>query len=395
MKPMFLACGLLAAVLFQAPASAQRPPRVDPRPLAGFTADQSAAGKTLYAAQCGSCHGKNLSGSEVATPLNGTAFSLNWGGKSAAELFSFIRTRMPPAAPGSLQPDAAADLVAYILEVNGAKAGEAALVTDATALAALRVPRNPVAKASPMMPLSPLSPPVPKVYLPNPLDQFTAVSEAMLRNPAPGDWLLWRRTYDDQGFSPLKQITRQNVEELRVSWAWTLPNGHNETTPLEHDGVLFVASWGDNIQALNAVTGDLLWQYSRVMPADARLAVRRNIAIYGDRLFVPTSDDHVVALDVRTGTVVWDTAAVADYHAGWQVVPAARLLPRARCCRASWVKRPEAAPLLDWMCRRARKPGVSTPSRVRESSAVTAGMDCPWKSAAVRRSGRPAVTTRS
>jgi len=314
---MFLACGMLAAVLFQAPARAQRPPRADPRPLAGFTADQAAAGKTLYAAQCGSCHGKNLSGSEFATPLNGTAFSLNWGGKAAAELFTFVRTRMPPAAIGSLTPQATAALVAYVLEVNGAKAGEAPLATDATVLAALRVPRNPVAKASPMMPLSPLSPPVPKVYLPNPLDQFTSVSEATLRHPSPGDWLLWRRTYDDQGFSPLRQITRQNVEELRVSWAWTLPTGRNETTPLEHDGVLFVASWGDNIQAINAVTGDLLWQYSRVMPSDARLSVRRNIALYGDMLFAPTSDDHLIALDVRTGTVVWDSP-VADYHQGWQ-----------------------------------------------------------------------------
>ncbi len=317
MKPLFLTCGLLAAVLFQAPASAQRPPRVDPRPIASFTSDQAAAGKTLYAAQCGSCHGKNLSGSEFATPLNGTAFSLNWGGKSAAELFSFIRTRMPPAAVGSLTPEGTAGLVAYVLEVNGVTAGESPLATDATVLAALRVPRNPVAKASPMMPLSPLSPPLPKIYQANPLDQFTSVSDAMLRNPTPGDWLLWRRTYDDQGFSPLTQISRQNVAELRVSWAWTLPTGRNETTPLEHDGVLFVASWGDNIQAINAVTGDLLWQYSRVMPSDARLSVRRNIAIYGDKLFAPTSDDHLVALDVRTGTVVWDTP-VADYHLGWQ-----------------------------------------------------------------------------
>jgi len=107
------------------------------------------------------------------------------------------------------------------------------------------------------------------------------------------------------------------VDELRVSWAWTLPTGRNETTPLEHDGVLFVASWGDNIQALNAVTGDLLWQYSRVMPSDARFEVRRNIALYGDRLFAATSDDHLVALDVKTGTVIWDTP-VADYHLGWQ-----------------------------------------------------------------------------
>ncbi|HTC54510.1 MAG TPA: PQQ-binding-like beta-propeller repeat protein [Steroidobacteraceae bacterium] len=320
-QPRFLqlsvATSLFAALLIQPPAGAQRPPRVDPAPLASFTPEQAAQGKIAYAAQCGSCHGKNLSGSEFATPLNGTAFSLNWGGKPADALFTFIRTRMPPAAIGSLTPDATAGLLAYLLQVNGAKAGAAPLAADASTLGALRIPRNPVAKASPMMPLSPLSPPVPKVFVPNPLDEFTPVTEALLRDPAAGDWLLWRRTYSDQGFSPLRQITRQNVDELRVSWAWTLPTGRNETTPLEHDGVLFVASWGDNIQALNAVTGDLLWQYSRVMPSDARFEVRRNIALYGDRLFAATSDDHLVALDVKTGTVIWDTP-VADYHLGWQ-----------------------------------------------------------------------------
>jgi alcohol dehydrogenase (cytochrome c) len=306
----------LVLVVVVTPGLAQRPPR-ETGPAATFTADQAAAGKTVYAQQCGNCHGKNLSGSEFATPLNGNAFSLNWGGKPAGALFTFIKTRMPPAAAGSLSPEATAGLVAYLLQVNGAKPGDAALAADAAALASLRIARNPVSPAPPMMPLSPLSPPVPKVFLPNPLDQITPVTDTMLREPSPGDWLLWRRTYNDQGFSPLKQITRQNVGGLRVSWAWTLPNGRNETTPLVHDGVIFVASWGDNIQALNAATGDLLWQYSRALPSDARLSVRRNFAIYGDRLFVPTSDDHVVALDVKNGTVVWDMP-VANYKEGWQ-----------------------------------------------------------------------------
>jgi alcohol dehydrogenase (cytochrome c) len=306
----------LVLVLVMAPALAQRPPG-EPGPLATFTAGQAALGRTVYAQQCGNCHGRNLSGSEFATPLNGNAFSLNWGGRPAGALFTFIRTRMPPAAPGSLSAQATAGLLAYLLQINGARPGEAPLATDAALLAVQRIARNPVSPAPPMMPLSPLSPPVPKVFLPNPLDQITPVTDAMLRTPSPGDWLLWRRTYDDQGFSPLRQITRQNVGELRVAWAWTLPNGRNETTPLVHDGVLFVASWGDNIQALNAATGDLLWQYSRTLPPDARLSVRRNFAIYGDRLYVPTSDDHVVALDVRTGTVVWDRP-VASYREGWQ-----------------------------------------------------------------------------
>src|SRR5206468_9923283 len=100
-----------------------------------------------------------------------------------------------------------------------------------------------------------------------------------------------------------------------VAWSWSLPNGPNEATPLVHDGVLFVHSYGDNVQAMDAATGDLLWQYSRSLPKDAQPSVKRNIAIYEDRLYVPTSDVHMVALDVKTGKVVWDKF-IADYKAG-------------------------------------------------------------------------------
>src|SRR5580692_12714580 len=129
--------GIFAALLTQSAARAQRPPRVDPAPLASFTPEQAAQGRTIYAAQCGNCHGRNLSGSEFATPLNGTAFSLNWGGKTAGELFTFIHTRMPPAAIGSLTPEATAGLVAYLLQMNGAQAGDVPLAADATVLTLL------------------------------------------------------------------------------------------------------------------------------------------------------------------------------------------------------------------------------------------------------------------
>ncbi len=92
---IFPALAMFAAVLMQSPAGAQRAARTELGPLATFAPDQAAQGKTLYGQQCGSCHGRSLSGSEFAAPLNGNAFSLNWGGKPAAELFTFIRTRMP------------------------------------------------------------------------------------------------------------------------------------------------------------------------------------------------------------------------------------------------------------------------------------------------------------
>src|SRR5215470_8347411 len=166
--------------------------------------------------------------------------------------------------------------------------------------------------AGPSGGLSPLAPPPPRVTRPNPLDKITPVTDIMLANPPEKDWLTWRRTYDDQGFSTLKQVNKRNAGDLRVAWSWSLPNGPNEATPLVHDGVLFVHSYGDKIQALDAATGDLLWQYSRQLPQDGRVSVKRNIAIYGDKLFVSTSDVHLVALNVKTGSVVWDHE-IGDY----------------------------------------------------------------------------------
>ncbi|MBV8732564.1 MAG: PQQ-binding-like beta-propeller repeat protein [Acidobacteriia bacterium] len=140
------------------------------------------------------------------------------------------------------------------------------------------------------------------------LGKLTSVTDAMLANPPAGEWLTWRRTYDDMGFSPLKQIDRANARNLRVAWSWSLPAGASEMTPLVHDGVLFVYGWGDRVQALDAATGDLLWQYSRQLPKEINLGVKRNMALYGDKLFVPTADVHMVALDIKTGRVVWDRA---------------------------------------------------------------------------------------
>ena len=94
---------------------------------------------------------------------------------------------------------------------------------------------------------------------PDPLRTITPVTDTMSSNPPAGDWLTWRRTSDDMGFSALKQITKDNVKNLRVAWSLTLPAGPNEATPLVHDAVVFVHSYNDNVQALDAITGDELW----------------------------------------------------------------------------------------------------------------------------------------
>ena len=154
----------------------------------------------------------------------------------------------------------------------------------------------------------------------NPLDRITPVTEAMLRNPPDGDWLTWRRTPQVDGFSPLSQINKGNVDRLRVAWAWALPNGPNESTPIVHDGVMFVYGHGDVVQALDAASGDLLWQYTRRLPNGVAPQLQEE---HRDPRHEParrTSDIHLVALDVRTGKVKWDTALVPAGVRGYRML---------------------------------------------------------------------------
>lgn len=154
------------------------------------------------------------------------------------------------------------------------------------------------------------------------LDAMSPVTDEMLLNPADGDWLMWRRTYDGWGYSPLEEINRDNVKDLTVAWTWSLTPGATETTPLVHDGVLFVHNNGDKVQALDGATGDLLWEYVRELPAPVTTAggntmTKRNIAMYEDKIIVATADTHIIALDAKTGQLVWDVT-VADWNKGWR-----------------------------------------------------------------------------
>ena len=155
--------------------------------------------------------------------------------------------------------------------------------------------------------------------LAQPADDFVPVTDAMLQDPAPDDWLMWRRTLDGWGYSPLDQIDRGNVGELRLVWTRGLAAGSQQGTPLAYGGVLYMPNPRDVIQAIDAVTGDLLWEYRRDRPDDlddyiaAGLSeAKRNIAIYGDRIISTSADDHVYALDAATGELAWETE-ILDY----------------------------------------------------------------------------------
>ena len=149
-------------------------------------------------------------------------------------------------------------------------------------------------------------------------DDFVPVTDAMLADPAPSDWPMWRRTLNGWGYSPLDQVRRKNVEQLRLTWTRALHTGAMEGTPLVYHGVLYMPNASDAIQAMDAASGDLIWEYLRDLPDDVYDYVggnarnNRNIAIY-DRYIINTSDDnYVFGLDAVTGALAWENQ-IFDY----------------------------------------------------------------------------------
>ncbi len=153
-------------------------------------------------------------------------------------------------------------------------------------------------------------------------DDFVPVTDAMLRDPDPADWLMVHRTYDHHAYSPLDQINRENVGDLRLAWMRAMDNeGPQQLRPLVYDGVMYIAHPGsDHLQALDATTGDLIWDYRRELPTDLREYAQignrtRNLAIYGHNILHLSADAHLVAIDARTGEVSWESQ-LADYRDG-------------------------------------------------------------------------------
>jgi alcohol dehydrogenase (cytochrome c) len=138
----------------------------------------------------------------------------------------------------------------------------------------------------------------------------------MLRNPDPGDWLMVRRNYQGWSYSPLNEITRANVKDLKLAWVWAMQEGAaNQPMPLVHNGIMYLVNPMNILQALDAKTGELIWE-NHIGPEQAiGIAAMRNMSIYQDKVFFTTTDARLVALDAKTGKVVWETQ-VADRTKG-------------------------------------------------------------------------------
>ena len=154
--------------------------------------------------------------------------------------------------------------------------------------------------------------------------EYTPVTDDELKDPSPDDWLMYRRTYDSWGYSPLGQITTDNVADLEPVWLFStgVTSGH-QAPPQVHSGVMFVTTPESQMLALDVRTGDLLWRYVRQLPEDVRRGHRTNrgVGLYGDQVFLTTQDAHVVALDAMTGVARWEQP-VEDYRSGYYMTMA-------------------------------------------------------------------------
>jgi len=152
-----------------------------------------------------------------------------------------------------------------------------------------------------------------------PLREYKTVTAERLTKPDDGDWTMIRRTYDGWGYSPLTQITPDNVQRLQPAWVFaTGVNSGHEAAPLVNNGVMFVATPASQVLAIDASTGNLLWRYRRQLPAGAIVPhqTSRGVALYGDKVFFAAGDATLVAIDAKTGKEAW-TKSVADNQTGY------------------------------------------------------------------------------
>jgi alcohol dehydrogenase (cytochrome c) len=164
---------------------------------------------------------------------------------------------------------------------------------------------------------APATQPTPAV--PAILQNYKPVTDARLLKPEDGDWLMVRRTYDGWGYTPLEQITPNNVARLQPVWVFATgqTNGH-EAAPIVNNGVMFVATPGNQVIALDARTGAILWRYRRPL-IDDRIVLHptsRGVALVDDKVLFAAGEAVLVAIDAKTGKEVWATQ-VEDNKKGY------------------------------------------------------------------------------
>ena len=182
-------------------------------------------------------------------------------------------------------------------------------------------------------------PPAPGQFIPplahGEVKNYKPVTNEMLVNPSPDDWLQFSRTYDAWRYSPLKQINKKNVGDLRQAWVLGLPAGITETIPIVHEGVMYVITPGGGVDAINAANGDAIWEYRRQYktPTLATSERTKAIAIYDDMVYFTAPDGYVVAIDAKNGKERWATYKTDTQNTSGAIVVDGKVISGGTCGR--------------------------------------------------------------
>jgi len=269
----------------------------------GVHAMEMLEGVQLFDQHCAACHGANGQGGQMGpTLLPRVASSDN------AALVAFLRAGnpakgMPPAPIQDAQMPALTSYLRFLARSGG------------NAASAVQIdPENRYAS------------------MPH-ITRFTPVTDAVLLDPSPNDWLWFSRTADAQRFSPLDQINRRNIGQLTLAWSKGLPEGVTETIPTVYDGVMYVTLPGGNVAALDATTGDTIWRYNRKYKDSRAGAAGRSktLAIYLDMIFFTAPDDTIVALDAKTGALRWEAPTPGRGNTTGAIVVEGKVVSSGTC----------------------------------------------------------------
>lgn len=275
-----------------------------------YTAAQAASGAELYGTNCATCHGASLQGTPLGPLLSGDDFLAKWGTQTAGALIANIRANMPPGGNENLGDSEYANITAHILASNGMIRGQTELTASSNIEIAAYVSEQATAPARQQgqQPEAPQG-----LVIPGTVENFVPVTDAMLTNPDPADWPMIRRNHFNHSYSPLDQVNRDNVDDLRLEWVWSMKDGDSEPAPIVYNGIIYLINPSNIVQALDAASGELIWEHHS---GPANRQDMRNIAIYNDKVIQATTDSRLIALDARTGEQVWETI-VADVSKGF------------------------------------------------------------------------------
>jgi alcohol dehydrogenase (cytochrome c) len=286
-----------------------------------YTSAQASRGATVYTQYCVQCHGANLQG-DSGPALSGQILQQAYGAGTAAQLYDFISRQMPQNSPASLSQSQYLDVTAYILARNGFPSGTTPLnmgLLSHVSMSAQRTQGAPAASNTDEIVRA--APPVRNVYAKLPAGANVNVTDSMMLNAASDEnnWLLHGRTYDNQRYSSLKQITADNAKSLNLAaLVQTGMTASFETTPVVVNGVMYITTPVVNskmmIMAINAATGERLWDVTYNLGKFQVCCgpVNRGVAVGYDKVYVATLDDQLLALDAADGHTLWQTSIVSS-----------------------------------------------------------------------------------